>query len=403
MANLLWGKVFYKDDYAGILQEEPGDRFSFTYDKYYLESKSPAISHLLPKQEEAHISQNGLHPFFDNLVAEGWLEEAQSRLIGKRGARRFELLLAFGNDLAGAVSVIDPEPSNLTDKLIEAHETKAFAVLKGRASLSGVQPKLAAIKKRGIYYPAKIGDLSTYIIKFPSPDHDDLVTNEYLTTLAFKALLPKEEIVDIEIGSADGFDEQALIIKRFDRDEKEGRIHFEEFNQLLNYKSHHKYDAAYKDMSSFMLNSKKCIPAENYRLYLRILAGILLGNTDMHLKNFAMFHTKNSLKLTPSYDQVGASIYKYKTLALKVNNVRDLNISSLKPIHLIKLGEEFDLSPDVINMTVKTLEKNLEAAKDAFSEAKLGSESLKQKLIKNIGARWNVSYSLIGKKLSEQQ
>jgi len=29
MASLLWGKVTYKDIFAGILREEPGDRVSF--------------------------------------------------------------------------------------------------------------------------------------------------------------------------------------------------------------------------------------------------------------------------------------------------------------------------------------------------------------------------------------
>jgi serine/threonine-protein kinase HipA len=55
-----------------------------------------------------------LHPFFDNLVVEGWLETAQMRLLGKHQVNRFELLLAFGQDLAGAVSVIDQEPAHLS-------------------------------------------------------------------------------------------------------------------------------------------------------------------------------------------------------------------------------------------------------------------------------------------------
>lgn len=37
MSSSLWGKIYYKDIYAGRLQEEPGNSYSFTYDASYLE------------------------------------------------------------------------------------------------------------------------------------------------------------------------------------------------------------------------------------------------------------------------------------------------------------------------------------------------------------------------------
>ena len=88
-----------------------------------------------------------------------------------------------------------------------------------------------------------------------------------------------------------GLDEPALLIKRFDRG-ADGRIHFEEFNQLLMRSSRTKYEGAHKDMAEFILHTEGCLPTQAYLLYRRILAGFLLGNTDMHLKNFAMFHTQ---------------------------------------------------------------------------------------------------------------
>ena len=118
MATLLWGRVYYQDHFAGILQEEPGEYASFTYDSTYLNNEHPSLSYTLPLQPTPHISRIGLHPFFDNLVAEGWLENAQTALLGKRGVSRFEMLLAFGYDCAGAVSVIDPEPIILSESLL---------------------------------------------------------------------------------------------------------------------------------------------------------------------------------------------------------------------------------------------------------------------------------------------
>lgn len=402
MANLLWGKVYYKDIFAGYLREEPGGRVTFTYDSSYIDGGHPAIAHTLPVREQPHISNNGLHPFFDNLVSEGWLEQAQSRLLGRREVTRFELLLAFGFDCAGAVSIVDPEPSDLSETMLDLDDPKEMAVLTSRASLSGVQPKLAVVAEGGIYRPARINELSTHIAKFPSSNHPDLTLNEYLTTLAFKALLPDDEIVDLGIEEVKGLGEPALLIKRFDR-APEGRLHFEEFNQLLGRSSRTKYDGAHKDMADFILGTDGCLPTQAYLLYRRILAGLLLGNTDMHLKNFAMFHTSAGLRLTPSYDQVAASLYNYKTLALKIAGSKDHPIGDLKGRHLTLLGEEFGLSPAAINMAAQGLEKHIEAAKDAIQEAPLGGADFKDNLIKLIGKRWNGTFALIGKALSKKQ
>src|SRR5580698_4665856 len=112
MATSLWGKVYFdSDSYAGELRQEPGGRCVFTYDPTYLELRKPAIAFTLPRRAEPYINENGLHPFFDNLVAEGWLRNAQARALKVNPEDLFALLLAFGHDCAGAVSVIDPDPN----------------------------------------------------------------------------------------------------------------------------------------------------------------------------------------------------------------------------------------------------------------------------------------------------
>ncbi len=401
MANLLWGKVYYKDVFAGTLREEPGDRTSFEYDESYLKAGHPAIAHTLPVTAVLHTSHAGFHPFFDNLVAEGWLEQAQTRLLGKREVSRFELLLAFGYDCAGAVSIIDPEPAKLSEVLLDINDSKEMALLTSRASLSGIQPKLAVIERNGKHYPARVGELSTHIAKFPSSNHSDLIDNEYLTTLAFKAFLPDDEVVDLSIGSVEGQSEPALVIKRFDRS-SDGRIHFEEFNQLLGYKSSAKYDGSHKEMADFISNTAGCLPIENYRLFGRILAGILLGNTDMHFKNFAMLHSPSGLRLTPAYDEISAALYQYKTLALQIADASDLRIGDLKARHIVALGGEFSLSHAAINMMVKQLEKNLDAAKQVIVDTDAGVNDLKNSLINMLEKRWNGTFALIGKALSKK-
>jgi serine/threonine-protein kinase HipA len=66
---------------------------------HYLEREQPAaIAHTLPLRVEPYVSERGLHPFFDNLVAEGWFRNVQARALGIDPGSRFALLLGFGHD-----------------------------------------------------------------------------------------------------------------------------------------------------------------------------------------------------------------------------------------------------------------------------------------------------------------
>ncbi|MGE0471263.1 MAG: type II toxin-antitoxin system HipA family toxin [Nitrospira sp.] len=401
MAYLLWGHIYYKDRFAGILRQEPGERTSFTYHDSYLSAGQPSIAYTLPLQAAPFLSESGLPPFFDNLVAEGWLEEAQTRLLAKRRASRFELLLAFGQDCAGAVSVIDPEPQERGT--IQPDNPMDLAVMAGRASLSGIQPKLALIEDHGTFRPVRAKELSTHIGKFPSPRHDDLTANEYLTTMALKALLPDDPIVDLHMGRIEGFPDQALIITRFDRTADGQRIHFEEFNQLLGYPSDAKYGGSHQSMADFIRATPGCLPAEIYRLYLRILAGLLLGNTDMHLKNFAMVHTDTGLRLSPAYDAVSATLYGYKTIALSIGGAANIPIGNLKPQTLIRLGQEFGLSTEAMAMAAGQLERRRQAAKEVLMKCRIGSKTLRDDILTHMDTRWNGTVALIGPALSKKR
>ncbi|NGZ95630.1 MAG: hypothetical protein CV089_05785 [Nitrospira sp. WS110] len=401
MANLLYGNVYYHSHFAGVLRQEPGERTSFTYHESYLAAGQPAIAHTLPLQREPVVAEAGLPPFFDNLVAEGWLEDAQTRVLGKRRASRFELLLAFGHDCAGAVSVIDPDPQERGP--VQPDHPLDLAVLAGRASLSGIQPKLALIHEHGSFRPTRARELSTHLGKFPSPRHEDLTANEYLTTRALKALLPDDQIVEMHLGRVEGVPEQALIIPRFDRTADGRRIHFEEFTQLLGVPSAHKYDGSYRSLADFIRETPGCLPAETYRLYRRILAGLLLGNTDMHLKNFAMIHTEAGLRLSPAYDALAAALYGYTTLALSIGGTANLPLGRLKAQTLIRLGQDFGLSLAAIAMATAHLARRRPAATEAVGTSPVGTTALKEEILTQMERRWNGTFALIGPALSKKR
>lgn len=406
MAATLWGKVYYDDVYAGELRQEPGGRCVFTYDPAYLEQGRPAIAFTLPRRATPHISEQGLHPFFDNLVAEGWLRNAQARALKVDPANRFALLLAFGHDCAGAVSLIDPAPVGQLS--LDTGDAVTNAALASRASLSGIQPKLLAVKQGRRFRPARADEPSTYIAKRPSGTLRDIVENEYLTTVANAALLPDDKIAEAHIGALEGLkEERVLLVKRFDRRSSGAKRHFEEFNQLLGGRSgDDKYEASYDDMAAFLRTTPGCAPVDAWRLYRRILVCFLTGNTDAHLKNFAMFHTPDGLRLTPAYDLVAAALYPdFTTLALAIGNAANIPLGQLKPKHLVSLGTAYGLANDVLKDSIEKLDARRKAAEKAVTDAarKIGADALGKDLLDLMERRWNGSFASTGHFLSKKQ
>jgi serine/threonine-protein kinase HipA len=404
MAAALWGKVYYDDLFAGELRQEPGGRCAFTYDPTYLEAKHPAIAFTLPPRAAPYVCEQGLHPFFDNLVAEGWLRNAQARALKVDPSDRFALLLAFGHDCAGAVSIIDPAP--VAEPSVDVADPIALAALTSRASLSGIQPKLLAVREGRGYRPARRDETSTFIAKLPSGALRDIVENEYLTTIACRALLPDDEIVEPVIATLAGIKERALVVPRFDRLRSGAKRHFEEFNQLLGKRSgEDKYEASYDDMAAFILQTPGCTPVDAWRLCRRILVCFLTGNADAHLKNFAMFHTRDGLRLTPAYDLVSAALYpEYRTWALAIGTA-SVTLEQLKAKHLVALGNACGLSPDMLSEAVVDLDRRRKAMDAGVTKAakRIGEEALGKNLLDLMERRWNGSFKSIGQLLSKKR
>jgi len=102
------GKVYYKDEFAGIITED-ANGVSFTYDKKYLESKkAKPVSLTMPLRDEPYVDKVML-PFFDGLIPEGWLLDIAEKNWKIKPRDRMGLLLAFCKDTIGAVSVIRDE------------------------------------------------------------------------------------------------------------------------------------------------------------------------------------------------------------------------------------------------------------------------------------------------------
>ncbi|MRG95952.1 HipA N-terminal domain-containing protein [Polyangium spumosum] len=104
------GIVSLRGQRAGIIEETPtGSRF--TYDPDYLDRPdAKAIAPSLPLRRLPYESE-GLHPFFENLLPEGWLLHLARKTLGTSGQDLFGLLLATCRDCIGAVEIV-PEPDD---------------------------------------------------------------------------------------------------------------------------------------------------------------------------------------------------------------------------------------------------------------------------------------------------
>lgn len=91
---------------AGILEERPGEGYSFIYDDGYLANRSlPAISLTLPKSQKEYRSAH-LFPFFANMLSEGHNRNVQSRSLHIDAEDDFGILAATaGFDTPGAITV----------------------------------------------------------------------------------------------------------------------------------------------------------------------------------------------------------------------------------------------------------------------------------------------------------
>lgn len=397
MATTLWGNVYLYDRFVGILSEEPGQLYKFAYDESFIDDPIHEISQTLPIRKEPYYSSSALHPYFDNLVAEGWLANAQAKALGVKSSNRLSLLLGFGHDCIGAISIGDPEEATITIALDDAENLAALA---SRGSLSGVQPKVFLVEDNGGIRVAKYGEKSTHIGKLDGGTILDLVDIEYLSLKTLEFLLPTEAVAEAKIDLIPEVDNtRALIVRRFDRSAEGGLIHFEEFNQLLGQDSEGKYDGSYHMMAEYIRSNDKCSLVDVERLFRRVLANLICGNTDAHLKNFGMLYSCGRLELCPSYDVVAGSYYKqYQAIALAVGNAPNILVKNLTYRNFQLMATAFGLSATILDFALEDVASRFEKAISKLEKEVVVADELRAKFIDHLRRKWNNIKNSLGKK-----
>jgi len=79
---------------------------TFQYDKEWLnQQEAVPVSLTLPLRSEPYVTE-GLHPFFENLLPEGWLLELATKKLKISKDDAFGILLATCADCIGAVEIV---------------------------------------------------------------------------------------------------------------------------------------------------------------------------------------------------------------------------------------------------------------------------------------------------------
>lgn len=158
-------------------------------------------------------------------------------------------------------------------------------------------------------------------------------------------------------------------------------------------------------MARFIAGSQRTDIRDIERLFRRVLACILTGNTDAHLKNFGMLYQKGRMSLAPAYDLVAVGIYpEYDhALALRVARGENPRTPALDPKHIVTLAQEFELGTGALELAAADLSKRLEAAIAAVQAASVENQRLKNDIAELMQRRWNGTFRLIGQLLSRKR
>ena len=326
MADVNVLDVLLHDEPIGTLTRVDGDRILFAFkDAYVADENRPVLGLGFKDQLGALITafkptRTRVMPFFSNLLPEGHMRTYLAERAGVKPVREFFLLWVFGMDLPGAITIrpADGEAWPLDDHDTaddgdrDDHHNNAL-----RFSLAGVQLKFSAIDEAvgGLTIPAK-GIGGSWIVKLPSRKFAGVPENEFsMMTLArlIGMDVPAIRLVDIDairnlpdgIGTLKG---QALAIERFDR-LPGGAVHMEDFAQIFGVYPEEKYENASARSIGRVIGAEggEADVAEFIR---RLTFNTLIGNADMHLKNWSLIYPdRRHAALAPAYDFISTIAY----------------------------------------------------------------------------------------------
>jgi serine/threonine-protein kinase HipA len=376
-------EVLVRDKLVGSLTWFEGDDHIFEIDPKYDWDNGDPIMTLSMKEHHGGMSRRSivshvrLPTFFSNLLPEGSLRDYLAAQAHVKSQREFQLLDALKDDLPGAVTLRPPhenkksvtQPSRSYG--IGYSEDDDSQVL--RFSLAGVQLKFSAILESsgGLTIPAN-GIGGSYIIKLPSTRFENVPQNEYSMMMLARELgmqtanvelRATREIAGLPSDLPENFGE-SLVVKRFDRSGSE-RIHMEDFAQVYGLYPNDKYSrVSYGGIATVIF--KESGPEQLREFIRRLTYSLLIGNADMHLKNWSLLYVEPQRPiLSPAYDFVSTIHYlPEQNLALSI--AREKSMIAIEEAHFRKMAVKAQLPENLVVRTMKETAANFREAWPKF-------------------------------------
>ena len=316
-------EVLLHGEAVATLTHVQGDRTILAFDDAYVEAPDRPTLSLSYKDDLGGLItdfrpvQRVVPSFFSNLLPEGHLRRYLADRAGVGPQREFFLLWMLGQDLPGALSVRPAQGEALPpglDRELPGHKANVY-----RFSLAGVQLKFSALqnqdKRGGLTIPAE-GIGGAWIVKLPSQQFSGVPENEFsMMTLAKRIGMdvPDVELIDTEAiaGMPEGIGDlrgRALAVRRFDRS-VDGPVHTEDFAQVFGAFPDDKYKRATYARIGRVIGAEAG-PAAAAEFIRRLVFSALIGNGDMHLKNWSLtYPDRRTAALSPAYDLLSTIPY----------------------------------------------------------------------------------------------
>jgi serine/threonine-protein kinase HipA len=274
----------------------------------------------IPARSRRERRQN----FFRELLPEGRM---LSRLAQNADVAEYDalgLLRQYGRDIAGALQIWDPDAPGepkvpATEPLTRAgvadllRNVSTFPLankpMSGKTSLAGVQDKVVLARSAHGWSRVIDGYPSTHILKPESREYPTIIYDEEYGARFARALGLASFATNIE--DFDGV--PALVIERYDREgiadgRPPGRIHQEDFNQVLGLRGDQKYQRL-GGKASLARIARELTQVGRHESVTRLARlttlAAAIGNLDLHAKNVSLLHTRDdAVELAPAYDVV---------------------------------------------------------------------------------------------------
>jgi len=367
----------------GVITRLAGDRYLFAFDQSYVDKSNRPTLSLSFKSRSGGIVTSvrpyrvRLPPFFSNLLPEGHLREYLAARAGVKPNRDFFLLATLGVDLPGAVTVT---PTDAAEDYVDRDDdgTRDPAGQSPlRFSLAGIQLKFSAVMEAsgGLTIPAE-GIGGSWIVKLPSARFEGIPENEFaMMELGRQIGISVPRLKLVPVGEIEGLPQDAgkmegsaLAVERFDRKPDGGRIHMEDFAQVFGIFADGKYEKrSYADIAQVL--SAEAGEAGVTDFVRRLVFSVLIGNADMHLKNWSLVYLDGRTPtLAPAYDYVSTVPYlPNDRLALGFGGSKQIDSITQEQIRRFADTANLAVSP-LWRLVQETTGKTIEAWK--ASEAK---------------------------------